>query len=207
MKYALFLLFGCTACTPLHLFQSKVPEPVTPSADQIESQRSAADLIARKIQTPVELIPVAASLSASLGTPRKSLVDVKAFSLPTAATQANTDLQSGIRDMQDQLHSLNVKLTKLQGKDIEGTGFSILGPGMAMVVIGLIVLGVVFPPAFTLLFMAFKRLRSTTGKIVSAIDSVSDEHETSPAITTLKSTLSNVMDRVEKQVVHAFQKP
>lgn len=207
MIRALVILFLLTGCSIPRLFQLHVPAPVTKADAQIEAERSAADLLARKIETPVELIPVAVSLSSSLGTPKKSLVDVKVFNLPTAAKTADGDLQTGIRDMQEQLRQVNLRLASLQGKPIEGTGISLLGPGMVTIIIALIALGVIFPPAFTFLFMAFRRLRSTTGKIVEGIESISETHEDNKAVSDLKSHLSAAMDVAEKRVVHAFQKP
>ena len=55
--------------------------------------------------------------------------------------------------------------------------------------------------------MAFKRLRSTTGKIVEGIENISETHEDNPAVSELKTKLSAAMDVAEKRVVHAFQKP
>ncbi len=203
----IFCVLCVSGCDSFRVFQSKVPTPVVKAESQLESERRAADLIARTIETPVELKPVAVTLSASLGTPLKSLVTPTNFSLPLVARTADSDLRTGIATLQTQLTETNRRLTLLQNKPIEGTGISLLGPGMATIVIGLIVLGVVFPPAFTLLFMLFKRLRATTGKIVTAIDNASDTHENNPAVTSIKTELASVMDRVEKQVVHTLQKP
>lgn len=201
---AVLLLTGCTAP---RFFQSTVPPPVAKPAPQIEAERAAADLLARKLAQPPELIPVAVSLSASLGAPKQSLVDVKSFDLPQAAQHANTDLQAGIVQMQKQLDTLNARLAKLQGKEVEGTGFSVLGPGMATIVIGLIVLGVIFPPAFTLMGFAYRRMKQTAGMIVEQIDATSKAPETVAAIKDIKAKLKDTMGVANKRIVHALQKP
>ena len=194
-------------CVPFRIFQSKVPAPIIKSEKQVEAERSAADLIARKIEAPPELKPVAVSLSASLGAPKTSLVDVKAFELPKAATKANDELIVGIRQMQTQLDQLNTKLVKLQGKEVEGTGFSVLGPGISAIVIGLIVLGVVFPPAFTLMGIAYRRTKAAASHIVEEIDAATHDPETKDAVKKIKQKLNARMDTTDKKVIHTLQTP
>lgn len=195
-----------TSCAVPRIFESKVPAPVVKSESQIEAERQGADLIARKIETPVELKPVAASLSSSLGAPKKSLVDVKVFDLPKAANTADADLRENLVKFQKELDDVNRRLIKLQGKDIEGTGISLLGPGITTIVIGLIVLGVVFPPAFTFLLFAFRRLRSTASLVVNSIESAAAAPETAQAVSAIKSSLSNTMDKLHKNVVLDLKK-
>lgn len=190
---ALLLLFLLTGCSMPRVFQSKVPPPVEDTPQKIEAQREAADLIARKIESPAELIPVAQSLSHSLGSPLRNLVDVKSFDLPTASHQADSNLQQGIRDMQEQLRQVNLRLAKLQGKEIEGTGFSVLGPGMATVVVGLIVLGVACPPALTFLFFVLRRTKAVAGILVNKIEEAAKSPETAAAIATLKSNIGEAI--------------
>jgi hypothetical protein len=150
---------------------------------------------------------VARSLSESLGAPKKSLVDVKVFDLPKASAIADQDLRQGIVKIQEQLRQTNLRLAKLQGKEIEGTGLSVLGPGMATIVIGLIILGVVFPPAFTLMGIAYRRLKSTSSMIVEQIDEASKDPQAAPIVKQLKSNLNGKMDAIHKRVVHSLQKP
>lgn len=199
----LLLLSGC-ALSPMRLFQAKVPEPVLKAPVQLEAERASADLIARKLETPIELRPVAAKLSASLGAP------MKPFDLPTVAQSANaasSNLDKGMVDMQKQLTALNLQLATYQGKTIEGTGLSLLGPGMATIVIGLIVLGVVFPPAFTMMGFAYKRLKATASIVVDQLDQAAKAPETAAAVQAIKSKLSSEMDTAHKQVIHALQRP
>lgn len=201
-----FLLLALCGCSTFRVFQSKVPIPVEKREPQLEAERSAADLIARRIETPVELIPVANSLSRSLGAPKLSLADMPKLTPIAAANIANADLRKGILDLQDQLRTTNTKLAALQGKEIEGTGFSLLGPGVGTIVIGLIVLGVIFPPAFTIMGIMYRRLKQTTGMIVEQIDSASKAPETQEAVAALKTELAKKMDLSHKKVVSSLQK-
>ena len=203
---ALGFCFVLTGCVGTRFFQTKVPEPIHKTPQQTEAERQAADLLARKIQTPVELKPVAESLSNSLGKPKYSLADISNFDIGDASAKANADLLIGIGTMQKQLDTLNAKLTSLQGKEIEGTGFSILGPGMATIVIGLIVLGVVFPPAFTIMGILYRRLKQTSSMIVDQIDQAAKDPETAAAVKVMKGELSQKMDMVHKKVVSNLQK-
>lgn len=201
ISLAALALAGC-AFSPVRLFQDKVPAPLAKAAVQVEAERAGADLIARKIETPRELIPVAQKLSTSLGAP------AKLFDMPvaSAAVAASVALDKGSADMSRKLDMLNAKLAGLQGKEIEGTGLSLLGPGMAAVVIGLIALGVVFPPAFTFLLFAFKRLRAASKTIVQTIDEQEDP-EVVAALTKVKGQLAEKMDLSHKKVIHNLQKP
>lgn len=203
LSLCLVLLTGCSLG---RVFQTKVPEPVSKSPQQTEAERSAADLIARKLETPVELKPVATNLSASLGAPKYSLADVSNFNIGSASAHANQNLLDGMLRMQRQLDALNKKLTTLQGKDIEGTGISLLGPGMATIVIGLIVLGVVFPPAFTLMGIAYRRLKQTSSIIVDQIDEAAKAPETADAMKKFKVAVGTKMDLAHKKVVSDLQK-
>lgn len=204
---ALVLCWVLTSCSAPRLFQSKVPEPVVKAPTQIEAERQAADLIAKKIEKPVELKPVAVSLSTSLGVPSKSLVDVRSFDLPVAAEHAQVDLSAGIVQLQKKLDTTNVQLAKLRGKSIDDTGFSLAGPGTLTIIGVLVALGVVFPPAFTLMGIAYRRMKQTTKLIVDQIDEVSDAPENVPAIATIKKNLGDLMDKEHKRVVHSLQSP
>lgn len=186
------LTFGCTAS---RIFQTKVPAPIVKTEDQLDSERQGADLIAKTIETPVELKPVATALSTSLGAPKKSLfVGGQSFNLPQAANHASGDLQTSILQVQKQLDQLNIKLSKLQGKDIEGTGISILGPGMVTVVLVLIALGVFFPPALTLLAFAYRRLKATASIVVAEVEKAAKAPETQAAVAAIKKGIANKME-------------
>lgn len=201
------LALAWPACSPPRIFQATVPPPILKPEAQVESERVAADLIARKIEAPVELKPVAVSLASSLGAPVKSLVDVKIFDLPAAAHTADADLRAGMVAMQKELRDVNIRLAKLQGKPIEGTGLNLLGPSTVLIVGGLIALGVAFPPAFTVMAFLYRRMRATAGHIVTAIDDVGKDPATAETLDKLKTSLSARMDRAHRNVVHGLQKP
>lgn len=204
ITFSVLTLVGCQAA---RIFQTKVPPPVIKSPDAIESERQAADLIARWIETPKVLKPVALSLSASLGVPDRPISNINASQLPEVAAKVDTDLQDGIRDIQRQMKDLNLRLSKLQGKSIEGTGVSLLGPSTVAIVAFIVVLGVVFPPAFTFILFAYRRLRATASMVVDQIDQAAKAPETAAAIKSIKSTLNGVMDTSHKKVIHSLQKP
>jgi len=198
------LSFECCALSPVRLFQAKVPAPLAKGEEQVEAERGAADLIARELKAPLELVPVANKLSVSLGPPRKP------FNLPTVAqnaTAASNALEKGIMDMNRKLDLLNSRLAKYEGKEIEGTGFSILGPGITILVIGLIALGVIFPPVFTLLAFAYRRLKATASMVVEEIDQTAKSEEAKEVVKKIKDGLNAKMDKSHKQVIHALQKP
>lgn len=205
MRFLLcFLLLSFCGCSTLKVFQSKVPAPILKQEKQLEAERSAADLIARRVKEPPELIFVAQSLSQSLGQPKHPIADSQP--LAVAAAKVDTDLRKGIVELQTQLTSTNTKLTALQGKEIEGTGISLLGSGVGMGVIGLIVLGVIFPPAFTIMGIMYRRLKQTASMVVQQIDVAAKDPETADAVAKLKTELKGAMDVSHKKVVSSLQK-
>lgn len=209
MKYllliSLLVLPGCSTSFG-RFFQAKVPTPITKPAETIEAERRSADLIARTIETPVELKPIAYALSQSLGTPKVQIKALTVADLPAAFTTASRELQAGQLSQQQQIVELNKKLAKYAGKEIEDTGISLLGPGMATIVVAMITLGVVFPPAFTIMGIMYRRLKQTTSMIVDQIDVAAKAPETQQAVSALKVELSKKMDMAHKKVVSSLQK-
>ena len=209
MKYlllvSLLVLPGCSTSFG-RFFQAKVPAPVVKQESQVEAERRSADLIARTIETPVELKPIAAALSQSLGAPKTQIKALVLADLPAAYATATKELHAGQVAQQQQLIELNKKLALYAGKEIEGTGISLLGPGTATIVIGLIILGVVFPPAFTIMGIMYRRLKQTTSMIVDQIDVAAKAPETQEAVASLKVELSKKMDLAHKKVVSSLQK-
>lgn len=189
--FALYCV-GCTAGA-LRIFQAKVPPPTAPSSETTESQRRAADLIARKIEKPEELKPVAQGLSQSLGAPRTPIKADTPEELVKAADTSYNELRSTILELQKQIAAQNRYLARYQGKEIEGTGFSLLGPGMATIVIGLIALGVVFPPAFTIMGLMYRRLKAAGGIVVNQIEEAAKDPETRAAVEKLKGSIQQKM--------------
>lgn len=196
---------GCNT-SAFRVFEKEVPKPITKPDKQIEAERRSADLLARFFQEPKVLRPVALSLSESLGAPKEPIPAATIEDLPKAADTSINELKASVVAMQRQLEQLNKTLATYQGKTIEGTGFSLLGPGMAAIVIGLIVLGVVFPPAFTLMLFAYRRLKATAGIIVEQVEEASKSPEAKKAVDEIKTAISRKMDRQHKNVVLNLKK-
>jgi hypothetical protein len=180
--------------------QKSVPAPVQDSPAKVEAERAAADLIARKIETPAELKPVASQLSSSLGAPSKPITEPD---IAKASEQASDDLRAEIAALQRQVEKQNKFLAKYAGKEIEGTGFNVFGPSMGLIVIGLIALGVACPPLMTLMFFVLRRMKATAGHLVAGVESFSKEEP--EAAEKLKAGLSKAMDSTHKQLVRKLK--
>lgn len=175
------------------VFQAKVPEPVKKNEVQVETDRRAADLIARKIEKPVELKPVAVGLSESLGKPERMIEG------PKAAETSVEELRFSVVKTQEMVKKQNELLTKFAGREIEGTGLNLFGPGMGVVVIGLVVLGVMCPPAATAIFFLLRRTGSALKQTVASIEQFSKEEPV--AAERLKDLQSKAMDKAHKELI------
>lgn len=188
---AVLLFAACGSST--RLFQSKVPEPVRKPAAQLEGERQAADLLAKGIEKPQSLVPVAEGLSNSLGKPQKPLPSDTPAQVDTSALKVVASMEANLVKMQKQLDVLNLKLTQFQGKPIEGTGFDFAGPGMMVVIVGLIVLAVACPPVMTLMFFAFRRLKAAASIVVNEMESAAAAPETAEAVKAIKAKVETAM--------------
>ena len=195
-RYVPLLLIVALCGCQWRVLQTKVPGPVEKSPQQIEAERQSADLVARTIEEPKEMIPVAQKLSESLGAPKEQ---INAVDLNKARDEALALLLKGMQRQQADLAKLNEKLTKLQGKEIEGTGFNLFGPSMGLGIIALIALGILCPPAATLMFFILKRTREALKTTVSNIEKFSEDEP--EAAEKLKSLQSRAMDKVHKTLV------
>lgn len=186
--FAIFILFLVTGCTvgQWRVFKASVPAPIGKSAATLEAERRAADLIARKIEAPAELKPVAQGLSASLGAPSKPLKADTPEDFAKAADTSAAELRSALVAMQKQITRLNVDLIKYQGKAIEGTGFSMFGPGMTTIIIALIVLAVACPPALTLMAFAYRRLKAASKSVVNGLEEAAKDPKNREAVQEIK---------------------
>lgn len=180
--------------------QAKVPEPMDRPKAQVEAERQAADLVARTIKEPEEMIPVAQKLSESLGAPQKQ---IDATDLNKARDEALALLLRGMLRQQKQLDELNTKLAKYQGKEIEGTGFNLFGPSMSLVVISLIALGVICPPAATLMFFLLRKTRDALKTTITNVEKFSEAEPEAAA--KLKDLQSKAMDSVHKKLVRKLK--
>lgn len=197
---AIALVYLVTGCSVVgtRWFQAKVPTGVSKPPEQTEHERQSADLLSREIQTPAVLKPVAVALSKSLGAPVKPLPASTPEELTHSAGVATALTQADLVAMQKQIENLNKSLLKYQGKEIEGTGFSILGPGVVTIVIGLAVLGCVFPPVFTILAFAYRRVKATAKIVVDSIESSAQDPELQTAVSKIKNEVS------QKMTAHPF---
>lgn len=203
MVRALFIacflcLSGCASLMPQwRLFQKKVPAPIVKPAAQIETERRTADYIARTVQTPPQLKPMAADLSESLGRPEKPIpADTTA---DEAETRMRAEWQKALLKSQEQLAQLNAMLAAQEGKKIEGTGFNIFGFSVGFAGLALIALCVMFPPLATILWAVFKRV---SGALTSTATGISNFIRDNPdAGEKLKAALAKTQDAAHKQII------
>lgn len=190
--YALLALSACSL-SAIRLFKAKVPPPVAKPQAQVETERQSADFIAKHIETPPSLRPVAQGLSQSLGAPENPIVATTPAQVDAAAAKAVSDMQTQLVTMQNLLTAQNKFLAKYAGKDIDGTGFSLLGPGMTVIIIALIALAVLCPPALTLMIFAFGRLKAAAGIVVNEVEKAATAPETQAAVATIKAKIGSAM--------------
>lgn len=190
-------LFASCQVEPLRVFKATVPPPAEKTPQQIEAERQAADLLAKGVREPKSLKPVADKLSNSLGKPKEPLVQDSPTpeQVDTAAADAIAALNAGMAKMQKQLDAQNKFLAKYAGKEIEGTGLSLFGPGMTALIIALVVLAVACPPALTLMAFAYRRLKAAASIVVTEVEAASHEPEAQKAVASIKSKIAERMQR------------
>jgi hypothetical protein len=189
------LLSGCK--TPqLRIFQSKVPAPISKPAAQVEGERQAADYVARTITAPAESVPVAQKLSASLGEPEHR---IEAKTPEKGSNEAIKSLADGLKENQGQLVLLNERLSKVDGKKIEGTGFNMFGFAVSLPVLGLIALAIFCPSSIGVMWWLLKK---TKGALVATIQGVQDFKESNPDIAVkLNTALAATQDAAHKATI------
>jgi len=189
---ALILPSGCNA-PQWRVFQSKVPAPLAKPAIQVEAERASADLVARTVTAPSEIIPVAQKLSYSLGAPEHPITQANQAN---AAKQAVTSLTMGIVEAQQLRDGLNDKLAKYDGKKIEGTGVNLFGFAVSLPVLGLIVLAI-FCPGVLLWLLANSR-----GALIATIKGIQSFKAFNPSASiSLNSALDSAQDAAHKALV------
>jgi hypothetical protein len=194
----LMMLSGCLATPQWRVGQATVPIPIVKTEKQVEAERQAADLLARKIQEPAELKPVAVGLSASLGEPKVPLKDT-----PQAPDKAVEALKQGLLLQQEQLAVLNKKLAKYQGKEVEDTGLNLFAPTTGLGLIGLIAACIFVPGFLTFVIFLIRRLFATIRVLVTKIQAF--EAEEPVAAKKLKDSLSRGMDSQHKDIVRSVK--
>jgi len=186
------LLQACSS-TQWRGFQSKVPAPLVKPATQVEAERASADLVARAVTAPPEIIPVAQKLSESLGAPDNPITQANPAK---AAKQATTSLTMGIVEAQKLRDDLNDKLAKFYGKKIEGTGVNLFGFAVSLPVLGLIALAI-FCPGVLLWLLAKSR-----GALIATIKGIQSFKAFNPSASiSLNSALDSAQDAAHKALV------
>ena len=189
MKAILLILILMSAGCSMRIFKAEVPSAIFKTEDHLNSEKVSADYIARTLPQS-EIKQVAVSLSSSLGVPEKSNDNPK---------QISNNLNSEITKFQSNQKSLNEKLIKYSGKEIEGTGIDISKPFSITAIILLIVAVVAFPSLISLLFYLLKQSRSAIKAITEGIENFSAS--TPESAFRLKQCLSSSMDKKHKQIV------
>jgi len=195
--FTLILCLFLTGCQlpQWRVFQAKVPGPIVKAPRAVEVERQAADLLAKRIEKPVELIPVAQQLSASLGRPEKPLEGDTADLAPETVKALERELLR----TQGELAALNKLLEKNEGKKVEGTGINILGASFSLGVVALVVLCIMFPPISLVLWTIFKRI---SGALTATAKGISNYVKDNPeAGEQLKDYLSRTQDAAHKAVI------
>lgn len=193
---SVFLLAGCQSLMPeWRIFQKKVPAPIVKPAAQVELERQAAEYIARNVEKPVELKPIAVGLSKSLGVPDKPVMAIPA----EAGPDFYDEWMKVLKKEQEQRDELNAMLAKQEGKKIEGTGYNIFGFSVGAAGLALIVLMVMFPPLATIIWAIFTRV---SGALTTTAKGIAEFVKENPdAGKRLKEKLAQTQDAVHKQVI------
>lgn len=195
MRFFILICLLCSGCgmIPTRLFQKAVPPPVAKQPAQIEAERQSADLLAHGITAPISLVPVAQGLSESLGKPANPLPSATPEQVDQSAGKALEALTKQIGAMQKQIDAQNKFLAKYAGTKLEGTGIDLMGPGMIALVLGLIVLGFVCPPALTVMFFIMRRAKAALGTVVNGIEDAAKSPELKSAVAAVKENIGERM--------------
>lgn len=167
---AFAMLAACSALPEWRVWQKKVPTDAKPPAQE-EAERRGAKLISIRsaavepdpVKQLAEIHEVAAPLSASLGEPLKP-VEVEDHAAIVA------ELRRGILAQQKRADDWRAFALKYSGKEIEGTGFDLAGPGALAAIAAVLALLVFVPGAFTAALFVYKRLRATIQTMAQAIE-------------------------------------
>lgn len=197
------ILSGCSSLglQSKRVFQKETPKPVLDVVT--EPMREAAAFVAEEVEQPAEAKKVATELSQRMGLPETPVDNALEISAALHYDQKSQNKKEA---------KLDKFLDKYQGFELEGTGLSIWGLGSSVVIILLIGLVVVFPPALQLIFYIYKRVKGTSTKIVrEALKDVSmtmDEFmaDHPEMVDDLKGRFSRRMDASSKNVIRLARK-
>lgn len=194
----ILLLSGCRL-PEIRIGQAEVPAPLTVTPERLEAYRQGADYVAKTIESPVETVYVADELSSSLGAPKRPLDNVE---------DVVESLRKAYKDQEEEIESLNRKLERLQGKDIEGTGVDILPFGGGIGFIALIAAIILVPGFGTFVFWIIRKaFTNTRGAFKSTIRAIEDFKKEKPSeASALLNYLSKHQDSIHKDIVRRLQK-
>ena len=184
------LVTGCSSMLPeWRVGQKEVPKPNVTTEAQVESWRSASDLLARTVEQPPEAKELAISLSQSLGKPMRPLeVDDYEWAFDR--------LDKEYRVWKNKQNDINKFLGEYQGEDIEGTGINMFGFTMAGTTLIIIAL-ILFLPGFAgIFFFVIRRIGASFGSVVKGVERFVNENP--EAGEQLKGYLSKTLDRADK---------
>lgn len=195
----LFAAFGfipaCGVLPQYRIGQKSVPPPVQKPPQQVEAERQAAEYLTHVDMDPKEAEDVADGLSESLGKPDKPLKTANKEEIKDSAAEALKVLNAGMVKLQKQIDAQNKFLTKYAGTKLEGTGFDLAGPGMFALIVGLIALGVLCPPALTVMFFILRRVKAAAGIVVSEVENASKDPELKAAVGKIKTNVATAMQK------------
>lgn len=203
MTIRLILLCFLTGCsTPqMRVFQKAVPEPVGKPAELIEAERYAAKVIAVRIESPPELIPVAQELSNSLGEPNQEVDDDLT---PYLAESALDSIYEGQVEYQEDRDKQDKWLRKYHGLEIEGTGVNLFGGTVFLSFAAIIAACILLPGFGSLVIFLVRRLRVGMAQMVEGVEQWKAEHPDQAGA--LEEKLSRATDKAHKKFVKRLKK-
>lgn len=190
------LLNGCALLPSWRVNQKKVPAPYVKTAKDLESERQSALLISEGMREPAALIPVAKSLSRSLGAPT---VPIVARDIAEQSILAVSGTSEVVKHVQQARQKQDDFLNKYQGQIIDHTGIDLFAPAGGLGIIGIVALLVFVPGSLSVLLWIIARLRGTVRTVATGIENFKAAH---PEIKEeINTTLSKAMDEVHKKIV------
>jgi hypothetical protein len=190
------LVSGCHLFPQVIVGQKTVPPPVEKRPEQLEAERKAARLVADKITAPAALVPVARELSNSLGQP---LVPLITNDLPNAAQKIVETLRAENARLATQNEKQRAFLRKYAGNKIEDTGFDVGGLLSGSGMLAFIAVLIFVPGAFGFFLFTIRRLRSTLGGVITAVE----QHrvEDPAAVQSFEGWAKDNLSAVERTIV------
>lgn len=191
---ALIAIPGCSV-PQWRVGQAEVPEPLPLAGeDQLESWRQGADYVSRNIEEPPAAVEVSQELSRAIGPPKNPEPDPE---------KVIKRLRRELAEARERQAELRRELERHAGKPIEGTGVNLFGFASSGIVIAVVILLVIFPPAFSVVAFVARRMQATATSIVHGIEEWTERNP--QAGQDLRNHLSRGMDRKEKRTVRKIK--